>query len=109
VGKAADLASVQVHRARYSMREKDAWRAMARTGILYVFSNDGTETEYTVLDATCTHAACNVHWKEEKNQFCCPCHDGCFSREGEVLSGPPTRPLRRLQTKIEAGVLFALI
>jgi nitrite reductase/ring-hydroxylating ferredoxin subunit len=45
--------------------------------------------------AVCTHLSCAVLWREGKLQ--CPCHEGRFSQEtGEVLDGPPPRPLPRI-------------
>ncbi len=107
LGQVADLPAGQVHRVTYSFRDNDAWREVQQTGILYAFSDDGVV--YTVLDATCTHLGCNVHWKAEAKLFACPCHEGRFSREGAVISGPPPRSLRQLQTKVEDGVLLALV
>jgi len=55
----------------------------------------------TVFSSECTHVGCNVLWKAEEGQFICPCHGGAFSREGEVLAGPPPEPLHRLPSRIE--------
>jgi Rieske Fe-S protein len=107
VGHITALPAGQVHKARYSYQTTDAWREVKQIGVLYAFTNDGVE--YTVLDATCTHLGCNVRWRGEAGHFACPCHAGVFTREGEVVSGPPPKPLRRLETKIENGVLLALV
>jgi Rieske Fe-S protein len=107
VGVIAELPAGQVHRTTYTTRIFDAWRETEETGLLYCFSQDGNE--YTVLDATCSHLGCNVLWQEYEGHFACPCHNGVFDQEGRVISGPPPTPLRRLQTKIENGVLMALI
>lgn len=50
----------------------------------------------------CTHMGCTVQWQEGKQQFYCPCHDGRFDRDGDVLSGPPSLPLERLPVKVLA-------
>ena len=107
IDEVANLPSDQMHRIVYRLRVKDAWRTSERKGALYAFSTDGVK--YTVLDATCTHLGCIVHWRAEQERFSCPCHEGYFSRDGEVLSGPPPEPLANVQTKIEDGVLYALI
>jgi Rieske Fe-S protein len=107
VGQLEDLSPGEVHRVKYSLRAKDAWRTVEKTGAVYAMSDDG-ET-YTVLDATCTHLGCLVRWKETEFQFACPCHSASFDRQGEVLSGPPPKPLLRLETRIENGVLEALV
>lgn len=107
VDEIANLPSGQMHRVTYRLRTKDAWRTSERKGALYAYSADGVE--FTVLDATCTHLGCIVHWRAEQERFSCPCHEGYFSRDGNVISGPPPEPLAKVQTKIEDGVLYALI
>jgi Rieske Fe-S protein len=107
VGDLVDIPPGQVHKVQYSVRAFDAWRETEARGILYAFSTDGIE--YTVLDATCTHLGCNVRWQEGMNHFACPCHGGFFTRDGEVISGPPPEALGRLETRTENGVLLALV
>lgn len=108
IGKLAALNPTQVNRVNYSVRATDAWREVEHTGTLYTFSEDDGAT-YTVLDATCTHLGCVVQWQSGDNQFSCPCHSGHFTREGDVIDGPPPKPLRRLPTKIENDTLWAQI
>ncbi len=56
----------------------------------------------------CTHLSCPVQLRTvaqtegENGPLRCPCHGGVFSRTGEVLDGPPPRPLRRLPLDIPA-------
>ncbi len=107
VGPVADLELGKVHRVNYGVKAKDAWLNVERQGVVYAFSEDGQT--FIVLDATCTHLGCSVRWKEEDNVYACPCHAGTFSREGEVLEGPPPRPLVKLETKLEDGILKALV
>jgi Rieske Fe-S protein len=107
VGAVADLETGRVHRVTYSVRAQDAWRTAERQGVVYALTEDGEN--FTVFDAICTHLGCSVQWKEEDNRFACPCHAGQFSREGDVLSGPPPRPLVKLETKLEDGILKALV
>jgi menaquinol-cytochrome c reductase iron-sulfur subunit len=56
-----------------------------------------------VLSATCTHLGCTVQWEAGKNEFRCPCHGGRYSIDGAVLSGPPPRPLERLNAQVRDG------
>ncbi|MEZ4866058.1 MAG: ubiquinol-cytochrome c reductase iron-sulfur subunit [Caldilineaceae bacterium] len=107
VGEVAALPVGKMQSTTYSVRRKDAWRTSEEKGILYVYSDDGVI--FTALSAICTHLGCNVHWMPENNDFRCPCHDAHFSRSGEVLSGPPQRPLIQLETKVEAGQLMVLV
>jgi len=59
--------------------------------------------ELYALNLRCTHAGCNVRWREGDGSFSCPCHGGRFDRDGEVLKGPPKAPLQRLEIRIEDG------
>ncbi len=76
--------------------------------MVYVYSDDGGAS-YVALDGTCSHLGCMVQWRAEENRFACPCHAASFTRTGEVISGPPPKPLRSLPVKVENGVLFAQI
>jgi Rieske Fe-S protein len=107
VGLISDLPTGSIHKARFSVQTNDVWREVETTGILYALTEDGVT--YTVFDATCTHLGCNVRWHEEQGNFVCPCHQGVFSRTGEVVSGPPPKPLRQLETRVEQGMLLALV
>lgn len=74
-----------------------------------VFVLRKSETEILVLSNKCTHLGCHVNWNSETQEYVCPCHDAQFGSNGEVLGGPPPRPLDRYageQIKVEDGTLF---
>jgi len=71
---------------------------------VYVLTSDGQD--YVVMSNVCTHLACRVRWIPERDAFFCPCHNGVFSREGNVVDGPPPRPLDRFESKVEDGIIF---
>ena len=48
---------------------------------------------FLAFSAVCTHLRCIVRWTEPKRVFECPCHGATFSPVGEVLKGPPPRPM----------------
>jgi menaquinol-cytochrome c reductase iron-sulfur subunit len=54
-----------------------------------------------VLSDVCTHLSCKVRWDSAQGAFVCPCHDALFDRQGNVISGPPPRPLDRFEAKVE--------
>ena len=48
---------------------------------------------FLAFSAVCTHLACIVRWNDLKKVFECPCHGATFNAVGEVLEGPPPRPM----------------
>ncbi len=73
---------------------------------IYVFTENGRD--FVAMSNICTHLGCRVRWISEQEQFFCPCHNAGFSKSGEVVSGPPPRPLDQYQVKEEDGQLFVL-
>lgn len=56
---------------------------------------------FAAFSAVCTHLGCIVQWLPEKGEFLCPCHAGVFSADGQVLSGPPPKPLEPLPVALD--------
>jgi len=52
-----------------------------------------TAQGFRAFSAVCTHLGCIVQWDAQRNQIACPCHAGFFNTNGQVVSGPPPRPL----------------
>lgn len=65
-----------------------------------VRKQDGT---LVALSAVCTHLGCIVQWQKEQQVFLCPCHAGYYTPEGNVISGPPPKPLARLPFTVADG------
>lgn len=70
----------------------------------YVLTSNGRD--FTVMSNVCTHLGCRVRWIDDQNIFACPCHNGKFSQDGNVLDGPPPRPLDRFEGMVENGILY---
>ena len=58
----------------------------------------------TALSPVCTHMGCEVRWNPAARSWDCPCHGGRFAPDGQVLDGPPIRPLRRKKLSITEDV-----
>lgn len=56
---------------------------------------------FVALSKVCTHLGCLVEYDRDKGRLLCPCHAGSYDLEGNVLSGPPPRPLAKLPLRIE--------
>ena len=55
------------------------------------------------LSAVCTHLGCVVQWDTERKQIKCPCHAGMFDLQGNVVGGPPPRPLPMVPIQVKDG------
>jgi cytochrome b6-f complex iron-sulfur subunit len=63
----------------------------SRPGLL-IRNQDG---ELQAFNAVCTHLDCTVQYKADTSQIWCACHNGFYDLSGNVVSGPPPRPLER--------------
>lgn len=65
--------------------------------------------ELRAFSQKCTHLGCVVYYEPERDELECPCHEGHFDAvTGAVLSGPPQRPLGRIDVEVRDGVVWAL-
>jgi cytochrome b6-f complex iron-sulfur subunit len=60
------------------------------------------ESQVLAVSAVCTHMRCILRWRRDNGTFQCPCHDGAFDRTGNVLSGPPKRPLPQYAVEVRS-------
>lgn len=61
------------------------------------------------LSQKCSHQGCRIAFDMPSALFKCPCHQGVFTPEGEVVSGKPIRPLQRFETRLEGDTIQILI
>jgi len=54
----------------------------------------------------CTHLGCFINWDSLRLEFICPCHGGKYALSGEVIAGPPPRPLTELPLRISEGKVY---
>jgi Rieske Fe-S protein len=57
------------------------------------------------FDPRCTHQACEYAWAEGPGRFECACHEAAFTVDGDVLYGPPPRPLTRFDVRVSGGAI----
>lgn len=61
------------------------------------------------FSSVCTHLSCAVLWRREQGVLECPCHKGIFDeRTGEVLAGPPPRPLPPVKLEQRPDGVYAV-
>jgi menaquinol-cytochrome c reductase iron-sulfur subunit len=72
----------------------------------YVRTDNGRD--FVAMSNICTHLGCRVRWVSDQEEFFCPCHNGVYDKDGNVVSGPPPRPLDQFQVKVQGDELFIL-
>ena len=57
---------------------------------------------FVALSRVCTHLGCLVEYDRIQNRLICPCHGAIFDLEGNVVSGPPPKPLQMFPLRVES-------
>ena len=83
---------------------KDGWLTKKARTLVYLQRRK--KDNVIAISAGCTHLGCIVTWDEDQQVFECPCHDGRYDAQGNVLNGPPPVPLNRHPAKIEDGKIY---
>jgi menaquinol-cytochrome c reductase iron-sulfur subunit len=91
----------------FTIQTQTGWIENTDEISVYVLSTDGRT--YIAMSNICTHLGCRVRWIAEQDQFFCPCHNGVFDISGNVVAGPPPRPLDRYDVKVENDQLYVLV
>jgi menaquinol-cytochrome c reductase iron-sulfur subunit len=91
---------------KVKVQRKTGWIVNEDEISVYVRTDDGRN--FTAMSNVCTHLGCRVRWAADRKQFFCPCHNGVFDEAGNVVSGPPPKPLNQYQVKVENGQLSIL-
>lgn len=66
------------------------------------------QNQYLAYSQKCTHLQCPVIWKAKEAKLICPCHHAAFNvQTGDVLYGPPERPLPKIDLEVKPdGIYF---
>lgn len=88
------------------LQRQTGWIVNEEEISVYVLTEDGRE--FVAMSNICTHLGCRVRWIRDEGEFFCPCHNAVFDREGQVVAGPPPRPLDRFEVKLEDDQIFIL-
>lgn len=79
---------------------------MIRHGVTPFFVVRLDARRIVAVSAVCTHVRCILGFDRERKSLVCPCHDGRFDLAGNVLSGPPPRPLATYDVSVRSGDVF---
>lgn len=57
----------------------------------------------------CTHAGGRLSWQKKEQLFVCPVHFSKFNKEGLVVDGPASTPLKKYEIQISGNVLTVIL
>jgi len=97
VGRLLDMPIGKPTPFSFTRVQVNGWERTATSHGGFVIRKSEDPNDLLILNSICTHLACTVNWSESDQVYLCPCHDAKFSMEGEVLGGPPPRPLYRFE------------
>jgi Rieske Fe-S protein len=81
-------------------------------------ANDGTDAilfktkdeKVYALSRICTHEGCSVNFDLAQNKLICPCHGATYEAlDGNVVSGPTQRNLKKINVKIDGDNITEVI
>lgn len=93
IGKFEDMQLDKPYQFSFTRVQVNGWERTSSSFGGYALRKTDDPKDLLILNSRCTHLSCTVNWNEEAGAYLCPCHDAKFSKEGEVLDGPPPRPL----------------
>lgn len=103
IGQIDDFAKATPQKATFKYVSLSGYTQKEKNGFVWVVADPDSPDGLTAFSAVCSHTGCNVAWQAGAALFVCPCHGGRYSKKGEVVAGPPPRPLTKLALKIKNG------
>ena len=97
IGKLEDIPVGQFHPFSFTITKVNGWERTSTSHGGYVVRRSEDPNDLYILNSKCTHLACTVNWSDADKVYLCPCHDAKFGEQGQVLGGPPPRPLDRYE------------
>jgi Rieske Fe-S protein len=81
-------------------------------------ANDGTDAilfktkdeKVYALSRICTHEGCSVNFDLAQNRLICPCHGATYEApDGNVISGPTQRNLKKINIKVDGDNVLEVV
>ena len=97
IGKLEDMKIGIPYPFSFTRVQVNGWERTSTSHGGFITRNSEAPNDLLILNSKCTHLSCTVNWSENDQVYLCPCHDAKFGSLGEVLDGPPPRPLDRFE------------
>lgn len=103
-GEVSEVRQGTPQQITFERSRTDAWKVQNEKVSAWVVLNN--EDSITAFSPLCTHLGCAYRWDTAKHLFLCPCHGSTFDKNGQVVTGPASRPLDRYAVKVEGSRLW---
>ena len=114
-GKAAYDSQFTPTYQRMQIKDAAALKPGTSLNFNYPTENDSAilirtaDGQYYAYGQKCTHLTCPVYYEKGHDRLECPCHEGGFDvKTGNVLYGPPPRPLDKIELEVVGGEVWAV-
>ena len=107
LGSVGDFGSGRPRKVDFKYVSQSGYSRSEKTRFVWVVADLDESSKVVVFSPTCSHTGCNVAWQDNEQKFVCPCHEGRYDINGEVVSGPPPRPLTKLPVQIRNEEILA--
>lgn len=75
------------------------WVRSEVSSAYFVYTENGQD--FIVMSNICPHVGCQTNWNANGGYIHCPCHDGHFDVQGNVIAGPSPRGLDRVAFHVD--------
>jgi len=85
---------------------QDAWTLYPNDVVGRVWLVRHDKDKVDAFTTICPHLGCSVDWREDQKLFICPCHNGTFDPNGELVNRPGiNNPAPRGMDKLELTMI----
>lgn len=106
LGATGKFQAAALQKADFTYVSESGYTRQEKQGFVWLKAGSNAQSEPVAFSPVCSHTGCNVSWNPPRNAFVCPCHNGIYDANGNVVSGPPPRPLQKLPVKIENDQIY---
>lgn len=83
---------------------------VAKNGFIAIRTASGnTAASFVAFSSVCPHAGATVEYREGSSSFLCAAHGSTFSSSGDLVQGPATRGLAKLNLEVSGTTLRIII
>ncbi len=91
-----------VRKLELEYQKQVGWKVQEEQLGFYLTRTGNGLKDFQLFSNLCPHVGCKVGYDSQQKIFRCPCHQGFFNHQGEVLEGPAKRGLFEIPFQVDA-------